>query len=86
MITDLARFYERTSGIKQETFLSTSGSFEIDVNVRQTDQLIASYGVAETPSFVVNGKYRLNPVSAGGDAETIALVKWLVERESTGAH
>ena len=50
--------------------------------VKQADELIAAYGVAEKPSIVVNGKYRLNPVSAGGDLETIELVKWLVEREN----
>jgi protein dithiol oxidoreductase (disulfide-forming) len=80
-ITDIAKFYERAAGIKPEAFLATAGSFEIDVKVRQTDDLIAAYGVAETPTLIVNGKYRLNPISAGGDIETVALVKWLVERE-----
>jgi thiol:disulfide interchange protein DsbA len=82
-ITDVARFYQRVAGIKPEAFLATAGSFGIDVKVRQADDLIAAYGVAETPSIVVNGKYRLNPVSAGGDEQTIELVKWLVERESS---
>ena len=80
-IADIAKFYQRVADIKPETFLATAGSFEIEVNVRQTDDLIAAYGVDETPTIVVNGKYRLNPVSAGGDIETVALVKWLVERE-----
>jgi thiol:disulfide interchange protein DsbA len=83
LITDAARFYEHAAGIKPETFLATAGSFGIEVKGKQTDDLIARYGVAETPSIVVNGKYRLNPVSAGGDEQTIDLVKWLVAKESS---
>jgi protein dithiol oxidoreductase (disulfide-forming) len=82
-LSDVARFYQRVAGIKAETFLATAGSFGIDAKVRQADDLIASYGVAETPSIVVNGKYRLNPVSAGGDDQTVELVKWLVAREAS---
>jgi thiol:disulfide interchange protein DsbA len=82
-LSDVAKFYERMAGIKPETFMATAGSFGIDAKVRQTDDLIAAYGVAETPTLIVNGKYRLNPVSAGGDYETVELVKWLVQRESS---
>jgi protein dithiol oxidoreductase (disulfide-forming) len=82
MITDAAKFYEHAAGIKPETFLATAGSFGIEVKIRQADDLIAAYGVAETPSIVVNGKYRLNPISAGGDLQTVELVKYLVEKES----
>jgi thiol:disulfide interchange protein DsbA len=83
LITDAAKFYERAAGIKPETFLATAGSFGMEVKVKQADELIARYGVAETPSIVVNGKYRLNPISAGGDEQTIDLVKWLVAKESS---
>jgi protein dithiol oxidoreductase (disulfide-forming) len=85
-LVDVAKFYERVAGIKPETFMTTAGSFGIDAKVRQANDLIAAYGVAETPSIVVNGKYRLNPVSAGGDFETVELVKWLVLRESSATN
>jgi thiol:disulfide interchange protein DsbA len=81
-IADAAQFYAKAAGVKAETFLATAGSFAIDVKVRQADELIRSYGVSETPSIIVNGKYRLNPVSAGGYDETIELVKWLVQQET----
>ena len=80
-IADVAEFYARTAGVKRETFLATASSFAVDVKVRQADELIRSYGVSETPSIIVNGKYRLNPVSAGGYEQTIELVKWLVQQE-----
>jgi thiol:disulfide interchange protein DsbA len=81
-LADTAKFYERVAGIKSETFMATAASFGIDVKVRHADELIAAYGVAETPTIIVNGKYRLNPITAGGDQQTIDLVKWLVARES----
>jgi serine protease len=81
-IADAAQFYAKAAGVKAETFLATAGSFAIDVKVRQADELIRSYGVSETPSIIVNGKYRLNPVSAGGYDQTIELVKWLVQQET----
>ena len=81
-IADAAAFYAKAAGVKAEAFLATAGSFAVDVKVRQADELIRSYGVSETPSIIVNGKYRLNPVSAGGYDETIELVKWLVQQET----
>jgi predicted DsbA family dithiol-disulfide isomerase len=81
-IADVAEFYAKTAGVKRETFLATASSFAIDVKVRQADELIRTYGVSETPSIIVNGKYRLNPVSAGGYEQTIELVKYLVQQET----
>jgi thiol:disulfide interchange protein DsbA len=80
-LQDAAQFYSHAAGITPEAFLEAAKSFGIDVKVRQADDFIAACGVAETPSIVVNGKYRLNPVSAGGDQETVELVRWLVEKE-----
>jgi serine protease len=81
-IGDAAGFYAKAAGLKPETFIATAGSFAVDVKVRQADELIRSYGVSETPTIIVNGKYRLNPISAGGYDQTIELVKWLVQQES----
>jgi thiol:disulfide interchange protein DsbA len=80
-LLDAARFYERVAGVKSETFMATATSFGIDVMVKQADEQIAAYGVAETPTIVVNGKYRLNPITAGGDEQTIELVNWLLAQE-----
>jgi thiol:disulfide interchange protein DsbA len=81
-LPDAARFYAQAAGIKPEVFLATATSFAVDVKVQQADELIRNYAIGETPSIVVNGKYRLNPVSAGGYDETIELVKWLVDQEA----
>ena len=38
----------------------------------------------QTPTIIVNGKYRLNPSTAGGYDQVIELVKYLVAREKKG--
>jgi len=54
--------------------------------MKRADDLIRMYGADSTPTIVVNGKYRLNVSSAGGYDQTIALVKYLVAKESAGSH
>ena len=82
-ISDAARFYAQVAGVKAEAFIASAASFAVDVRIKQADELIRTYGISETPSIVVNGKYRLNPVSAGGYDQTIELVKWLVAQEGS---
>jgi thiol:disulfide interchange protein DsbA len=81
-IQDAARFYARVAGIKAETFLMTAGSFGVDVKIRQAEQFIRAAQIDETPTIVVNGKYRITLASAGGDDQLIELVKYLVAQES----
>ena len=81
-LPDIAKFYEKTTGVNAQQFITTATSFGVETKMRQADQFIAACGVAETPSIVVNGKYRLNPITAGGDVETIELVKYLVAKEA----
>jgi thiol:disulfide interchange protein DsbA len=81
-LQDIAKFYERTAGVKAATFIATANSFSVDTRVRQADQLVKDYRVQGTPTVVVNGKYRLDVQSAGGPDQVIELVKWLVAKES----
>ena len=81
-IEDAARFYARVAGVKPETFVANAGSFGVDVKIRQADQLIRAARIDETPTILVNGKYRITLGSAGGDDQLIELVKFLVAQES----
>jgi thiol:disulfide interchange protein DsbA len=83
-IEDAARFYARIAGVKPETFVATAGSFGVDVKIRQAEQFMRAAQVDETPTIIVNGKYRITTRSAGGDDQLIELVKWLVAQESAG--
>jgi len=81
-IEDVAVFYQRTAGVDKQKFLATAKSFTVDVRMRHADALIMAYQADSTPTLVVNGKYRLTVSSAGGYNQTLALVKYLVARES----
>jgi thiol:disulfide interchange protein DsbA len=81
-IEDAARFYARVAGVKPETFLATANSFGVDVKIRQAEQFIRAAQVEETPTIIVNGKYRVTLSAAGGDDQLIELVKYLVAQES----
>ena len=54
----------------------------MDTKVRSAEDSIQAYRVDRTPTIVVNGKYRLQVESAGGNDQVIALVNWLVAKET----
>jgi thiol:disulfide interchange protein DsbA len=81
-IEDAARFYARVAGVKPEAFVATAASFGVDVKMRQADQLIRAAQIDETPTILVNGKYRVTLGAAGGDDQLIEVVKYLVAQES----
>jgi thiol:disulfide interchange protein DsbA len=80
-IEDAAQWYAKTAGVSADTFVSTSKSFGVDTKVRQADQYIASAQVDQTPTIIVNGKYRVTTASAGGPDKLIELVLYLVQQE-----
>jgi thiol:disulfide interchange protein DsbA len=79
---DVAKFYERTTGVKAEKFLATAKSFSVDARVRSADQQIVAMAVPGTPCIVVNGKYRVEMQSLGTVDELLQLVTFLVGKES----
>jgi thiol:disulfide interchange protein DsbA len=81
-IEDAAKFYKAQAGVPVDKFLAASKSFAVDVKVRTTEGLIQAYKVDRTPTIIVNGKYRLNVESAGGNDALVELVKYLVIKET----
>ncbi|HET9473492.1 MAG TPA: thiol:disulfide interchange protein DsbA/DsbL [Steroidobacteraceae bacterium] len=80
-IDDIARFYQRVTGVKAADFVNASKSFNVDLKMRQADGQIIAMQVSGTPTLVVNGKYRVN--NEGLTPEQIAeVVKYLVAMES----
>jgi thiol:disulfide interchange protein DsbA len=84
-IEDAAKWYAKTAGIKADSFVSTAASFGVDTKTRQADQYIREAQVDQTPTLIVNGKYRVTVSSAGGDDKMVELVLWLVAQESGSA-
>jgi thiol:disulfide interchange protein DsbA len=81
-IEDVARFYARF-GVAPADFIATANSFTINTRMRQSDAYVKATGVDQTPTIIVNGKYRLTTVSAGGSWDKAEqLVLFLVDKES----
>ncbi len=79
-IDDIARFYQRVTGVKAEDFVAASKSFSVDLKMRQADSQITAMQVPSTPTLVVAGKYRLNNDKLTTD-NMIALINYLVAKE-----
>jgi thiol:disulfide interchange protein DsbA len=65
--------------------VSTASSFGVDTRTRQADQFLRATQVDQTPTMIINGKYRVTVGSAGSEEKLIELVLWLVQQESNVA-
>ena len=81
-LEQVAAFYQRAAGIPQQQFLNTAKSFSVESNIKRADAWMRASRIDQTPSFVVNGKYRLHVSSAGGVPQMLELIDWLVAKES----
>jgi thiol:disulfide interchange protein DsbA len=82
-LDDVAKFYGKY-GVDPKQFIGVANSFSINTQMKRADDLMKAYGIDSTPSIVVNGKYRLTTISAGGVPQTIELTQWLVAKEAAG--
>jgi thiol:disulfide interchange protein DsbA len=80
-IEDVAKFYAKY-GVSAEDVVGTASSFAVNAKMKRADAQIKAYGVDSTPTIIVNGKYRMTAVSAGGWDKIPELVKYLVAQES----
>jgi len=81
-ISDVAKSYEKLTGIKRATFLGVANSAPIDARMHQADAQIEAMRVPGTPCIVVNGKYRVNLDSIHSVDQLVDMVKFLVTLES----
>jgi thiol:disulfide interchange protein DsbA len=89
-IQDAANWYAKTAGGSVQGFVNTANSFGVDTKTRQADEFIRKTAVDQTPTIIVNGKYRVTGGSAcvgevrcsDGDQRIIDLVLFLVQQES----
>lgn len=79
----LADFYANY-GVSAEDFIATSNSFAIKAKLKRNGELIKAYGVEGTPSFIINGKYRISGQSAGGYNKVEPLIHFLIDKEAKG--
>jgi thiol:disulfide interchange protein DsbA len=82
-LDDVAKFYAKY-GVDPKQFIGVANSFSINTQMKRADDLMKAYAVDSTPTIIVNGKYRLTTISAGGIPQTIELTQWLVAKETAG--
>lgn len=82
IIEDAAHVYNKLTGVPFAKFVATSQSFSVDMKMREDDDFVIQGQVDSTPTIVVNGKYRVTQSSAGSNDKLIALIKYLVAKES----
>jgi thiol:disulfide interchange protein DsbA len=71
-------------GVDAKTFDARFDSFAVYTKVRRAKELVARYGIPETPSIVVNGKYLTRGGLAGSYERWLEIVEALAERERHG--
>jgi thiol:disulfide interchange protein DsbA len=81
-IADIAKVYAKF-GADSKEFVAASDSFTINTKMKRADELMKAYGVEGTPTLIIDGKYRVNPLAVGM-AKSVELTKWLVAKEAAG--
>ena len=82
-IDDAAKVYAKV-GADPKEFAAVANSFAINTRMKRADELVQKYGVMQTPTIVINGKYRFTVSQAGGYPQAIELAQWLVSKEAAG--
>lgn len=77
---DLAILFEK-HGVDQESFSKAFNSEVVSENVKQAEARVKNYKPIGVPEVVVNGKYRVGRMRAGGQVEMLAVVDYLVHKE-----
>jgi thiol:disulfide interchange protein DsbA len=77
---DLADFFENY-GVDRKDFTEVFNSTEIETQVRHAEERVRLYKPVGVPEIIVNGKYRIDRMRAGGLAEMLAVVDYLVNKE-----
>lgn len=81
-LEDIAGLYV-DFGIDKETFIATMQSFAVNAKIARAQQQVPRYGVTGTPTFIVNGKYRVEVTPEGGFDKMLKVVDFLVAKERT---
>ena len=67
--------------VDAKKFDAVFNSFGVRSQVNLAESRAKSYGIQGTPEMVVNGKYRVSSTSAGGQAQMLKVVDFLVKQE-----
>ena len=77
---DLADFFE-SYGVDRKDFTEAFNSTEIEAQVVHAEERVRLYKPVGAPEIIVNGKYRIDRMRAGGLAEMLMVTDYLVNKE-----
>ncbi len=77
---EMAGFFE-TFGVERGEFVAAFRSPEVRDALVDAERQVSGYELSGVPQFVVNGKYRVDPVRAQGRQRMLDVVDFLVRRE-----
>ncbi|MDR2877244.1 MAG: thiol:disulfide interchange protein DsbA/DsbL [Chromatiales bacterium] len=81
---ELAAFFTE-HGVDHKHFLSVFRSSTVAAGVRSAQVLARTYEIAGAPSFIIAGKYRVDPTMAANASALLQTVAALVEQEQRNA-
>lgn len=77
---DLADFFAK-HGVDKTAFTRAFNSTLVKNQVKWAEARVHSYKPASVPEIVVNGKYRIDRMRAGGQTEMLAVADYLIHKE-----
>jgi thiol:disulfide interchange protein DsbA len=69
-------------GVSEKDFKRTFRSFAVETKIRRARDMGRRYQAQGVPAIIVNGKYRVNATSAGGNSKVFKVVNQLIKQES----
>ena len=78
--SELAVFFANY-GVDKKAFTKAFNSTAVENQVKQAEARVRSYKPAGVPEIIVNGKYRIDRMRAGGQTEMLAVVDFLINKE-----
>lgn len=70
-----------SQGVPREKFKEAFNSFDVDGKIGRANQMTRTYGLEGVPTFVVNGKYRVDGTTAGGVGAMFTALDQIVAKE-----
>jgi len=78
--SDLADFFAQ-HGVDKKTFTEVFNSTAVKTRTRHAEERVRLYKPVGVPEIIVNGKYRVDRMRAGGLTEMLAVADFLVNKE-----
>lgn len=78
---DQRNFLHEKAGVAPVDFDKAYDSFTVKSRMKQADARIRSFGINGVPAFIVQGKYVVDSSTAGGNANILKVVDFLIEKE-----